>query len=98
MQAHAPYSEDGAFSEGPEMTEEERQEAEADRLKALIQQTQMETEDSADRSLQMMYEANQRMDYMLQDFQNQEERLDNAERNLGATRKSSRHVSLEYVG
>lgn len=85
VQAHAPYSQDGAYSENPEMTEEERQEAEADRLKALIQQTQMETEDSADRSLQMMYEANQRMDYMLQDFQNQEERLDNAERNLGAT-------------
>jgi hypothetical protein len=86
VQNDPSYSGDGSFAENREMTEEERQDAEVDSIKAQIQEAQIGTEDSLDRSLQAVEEANSRFDAMFNDFESQEAHLDGAERNLSKTR------------
>ncbi|KAG7292504.1 hypothetical protein NEMBOFW57_002539 [Staphylotrichum longicolle] len=84
-QSTSPYSGDGGFNEEREMTEEERKDAEVAGLKAQIEAEQIGTEDSLDRSLQAVTAANSMFDNLLNDFEIQESRMDNAERNLAKT-------------
>jgi hypothetical protein len=84
-QAGAPYDPSGQYGESQLMTEEEREEAEVNDIKARIEQEQMQTNEVGRRNYARMVEANERMRAMNTQLLQNSETLERAEANTDRT-------------